>query len=1323
MRGCFWVGVLATWLSSGTSVAVADRVLDRPAFAAEPSELLALGKAAPPGDWPVVVLRDQHDVSYDDKGRATVRWRTVFVVRTRAGVDGWGTARAEWRPFYQYKPFIRARVIDPAGEVAEIDPALVADAPAAQLGLFSDRRRLEAPLPRLQIGAVVEQEIVTIDREPLLAAGTVDTTPIGGEVPVMSTVIAYAAPAARKVHHVERRLPVGAHARHQIANGRESWVYQIGALPARPPLEADVPGDVVVQPYVGVGTAASWTAVARAYRALLDERIADGPVNVPAELPRIASIDTVHAIAAWIRRRVRYTGIELGQASTVPWPPAETVKRGFGDCKDLAVLLVALLRQAGIRADVVLLDAGPGQDIDPDLPGMGGFDHAIVRARLDGRDLWIDPTEEMTRPGQLPPRDGGRRALVIADDTRGLSATPVAATSDNAIREVRTFVARETATSQLTEVTSVTGIFESNSRWWFRATRADEIRKSFADYADTGYGGILVSVTPTDAEDLAIPFETTVAVKDSHRVVTGRWVLDVYLRPDAVLARVPAILLDGSATPRAQDFAWPIPHVYEVENRIVVPHGFTMPPPQVDRVRSLGSSTLAERRRIDGQTLVVTFRFETGKARLTASELAVLQDALHGVQEEEVHIALDHTGLALSRAGKHREAIAECQRLITLHPGEPAHQSQLAMALLGAGAGEAARRAARAGVALAPGDADPLSVLGWTLSNDTLGRQYTYDWDRAGAIAAYQKALKLDPHHLGASNGLTEVLVRDPSGRALEAGSDPHGALAVLRAALAIHKSDEGVVRLARLLVWTGQFAEGEQTARTARPSSARDTWIVAAVAGAQGGKAALRVAGELQPGASRPHLIEQAAMLMLLLQRYDVAREMLAEPGTTAPPPPIASVLDKLATHTPVKPGSADPRAAAIDVLDALADRQRRTAVFWDAGLERAARRMLGRFAPRLFHSGGGLRLLDDLAQSSTIQIAGESGVWRAALDVMGQRGQLYFALDRGTVKLVGARELSSAVGRYVLATIGDAGGEARARRLLDWLRADIDQGAGAGEPTFTRVWGSGLPSSREAIALAAAVLAGSTDPDRALAVASRCPSAPPAAPFACHEVLAAVAVVRERWSDALPHVEAMVRLRPDRATGLESRRAWLLARLGRLDAADKVIGEVFASDPGSQEALAVRMHAAEAAGQTQLALQRADALAGHPKAAPSDLNNVAWLRLGTNHDLEAALELARKAVQAGPKASAFLNTLATLEAELGEIDRAVHDNWKVMEMDGTVEPLDSDWYVAGRIYEQLGLIGDATAAYKRIAKSRSVGVTTYSLAQNRLAVMRQAH
>jgi tetratricopeptide (TPR) repeat protein len=1313
MRGRLWVGVLVTWLS-GTSVAVADRVLDRPAFSAAPSELLALASTAPAGDWPVVLLRDQHDVSYDDKGRATVRWRMVFVVRTRAGVDGWGTARAEWRPFYQDRPQVRARVIEPAGELAELDPSLIADAPATQPGApaLSDRRRLEAPLPRLQVGAVVEEEIVTVDREPMLAAGTIDTTPIGGDVPTLSTVLSYAAPAARKVHHVARRLPAGVRPRHEIAGGRESWVYDIGPLPALPPREADVPGDVVVQPYIGVGTAASWTAVARGFRALIDERIAEGPVGVPADIPRVASIDTVNAIADWMRRRVRYTGIELGQASNVPWPPAQTVKRGFGDCKDLAALMVALLRQAGMRADVALLDAGPGLDVDPDLPGAGGFDHAIVRARLDGRDLWIDPTEELMRPGELPARDRGRRVLIVADDTRGLSTTPGAASGDNVFREVRTFIASEDGPSQVTHAIRFTGMFERNSRWWFRDTRADEVKKTYEAYAQSVYGGTLDRATSTAAADLAIPFEATLAVKDSQRVFTDRDRIYVRLDPGAALEEIPQAVTEGAAGARTQDFAWPTPQVHEVEHRIVVPHGFTLPTSS-DSVRAVGPATWTERRRIEGDTLVVDFRFDSGKPRWTAGELAALHEALPSLREE-IHIDLEQTAGALVRAGKPREALAECRRLIAEHPRQAAHHSQLAIAYLGASAGEAARRAAREAVALAPAQGDPYSVLGWVLSHDTLGRSYIHDWDRAGAIAAYRKALELDPRHQGALDGLTEALIRDPLGRVLESGSDARGAIEVVRGSLRARSSDGHALKLARLLSWVGQFYEAEQVARIAQPTEDRDKVIVAAVAGAQGAKQAIRLAGELRSGAIRTQLLEYAAGLMLLRQRYGVARELLAD-GDTGLSSAISGMLERLTARPAIASGTADPRSAVVDVLAAAVDRHRKTPAFWDAALERAARARLRRMVA-LPPWGTSTRLVEDWLGAAVIQIEGEGGVWRATVEGMGERGRLYLALDHGIVKLVGAPELPSGIGRYLLATAGAPNGEARARRLLDWLRADLDPAAD--EATFRKVWSGGPTAPRDAVRVAAAVLARSTDAERAMAVASRCPSTRPDFELACLEILAEGHLAREHWSEALSQIEALERRASDRAPSFATRHAWLLGRLGRLDAADKLLEDHFAKDPGSRDALAARMRAAEAAGQMQLVLQRGEALARHPGATPADLNGVAWAQLGTNDDLGAALQLVRKAIQARNSAS-FVNTLAAIEAERGDVDAAVHDNWKVMELAGTVEPLDSDWYVAGRIYEQLGLATDAAAAYKRIAPSTDVGVTLPSLAQRRLAAM----
>jgi tetratricopeptide (TPR) repeat protein/transglutaminase-like putative cysteine protease len=906
----------ATPVPPSAASSAALRVLDKPAFTATPAELLAAARTAPAGDGGMVILREQRDVSFDDVGRASVRARRVYVVQSENGADPDDaeddTIGAEWHPSYQNAPTIRARVITVAGNSVDLDPAQLTEKPLGpRAGAEGDLRYLAAALPALATGAVVEQEIVTSDREPP-PAGSVDTTEIGSFAPTSSTVISYSAPAAGKFHHVERKLPAGARVRHQVAHGRETWSYEIGAVPVKEFREIDSPVDAVGSPYVGVGTAASWEAVAHAYRKLLDRRIADGPFALPAELPSTASVEAVAAITAWVHKRVR-PAAALGDVVKTPVTPAETVKQAVGDRNDKATLIVALLRQAGIRADVALVEAARGKVLDPELPGMGAFDRAIVRARVGARELWIDPGEPMARPGQLPERAQGRRVLLIADDAKALTLTPAAAPADNTVRDVRTFAAPEYGLSQLTQVVHYTGVFEIDERKWSRAARADVLKKQRSHRIQSMFGGTLEQIATSDPEDLTKPFEQTVTVKDVPRVGSEREQIDVYLYPNHALEHLPWILRDKGERPRHNDFVWPVPQIHEVENRIVVPVGFDLPAAAPERVRRLGTATLTERQRLDGRTLIVTFQLDTGKVRIAPAELATLQAAVRELDEVAVHIKIDQTAFALSAAGKPREAIAECERQIALHPKEALHHDQLSTILLRVGIGEAARREARKAVAIAPGDVDALVVLGWTLGFDTLGRQYTYDWDRAGAIAALQQARKLDPGHLGAIETLAQVLERDAAGRVFESADLPAAAEA-WRAALAIDKTDENALALAKVLLWSGQFAEAEKVARTASASEERNKWIVMAVAGGAGGKAAIKAADDLRIGAGRNQLLDGVGWALLVMQRYDAARELLTESGMMAKMPPVASaMLNKLKKQPalPSKP-AASPSSSA---------------------------------------------------------------------------------------------------------------------------------------------------------------------------------------------------------------------------------------------------------------------------------------------------------------------------------------------------------------------------------------------------------------------------
>ncbi|HMG52170.1 MAG TPA: hypothetical protein VK601_01785, partial [Kofleriaceae bacterium] len=808
-------------------------------------------------------------------------------------------------------------------------------------------------------------------------------------------------------------------------------------------------------------------------------------------------------------------------------------------------------------------------------------------------------------------------------------------------------------------------------------------------------------------------------------VRAGHEQIDVFLHPRDVLARVPRSVTAEPSDRRVDDFEWPVPHVYEVENRIALPDGFTVPPPPPERVVPLGSATFTERRQRDGQTLIVTFRLDTGKSRLSPAELSAVRAAM-ATLDEELHIAIDRTAFALGRDGKYRAAITEAERLIALHPAEALHPSQLALLYTQAGAGDAARRAARRAVALAPSDPDALVTLGWVLSHDRLGRGYTHDWDRAGAIAALRKALALDPLHTGAAVELARALARGASGAMFARDADLLGAAEAWHIALARRHTDEHALELAEVLIWSGNPTGAELVARGAAVSEERDRRIVEAIAEARGARDAILAAGELRSGDERGKLIAWAATTAALRRHHGVARALIAE---LAGSPRLPAGWDKLfarAAPHPAAPPPAqlgDPRAALTDLLLALADPHRASPVFWDAALEGALRRWSPWFAPRLPGWLDRSDLVADLMTSGAVRLEGGAGLWRAAVDVGGASRRFYLALDRGVAKVVGTSDLYAYVGRHVVAAaLDDPRAVDQAHQLLAWMRAELEGSKGTNAVLFRRLWDAGEPRSAGALRLAAAVLSAWLDPEHALPVVAQCSSPLPVGQLACHVIRAEAHHRRQRWAEAAAEYAAIRALGADELAPWAASLGAALGRAGRFDDADRVLDEVLAAHPDDPGALLTRYRVAVDRGQPAEAARRADAIAQRAKVTASELNQLAWSRLAEGGDLPSALVLARRAVEAEQSSSAVRNTLAAIEAELGDLGPAEADQRGALRLHGD-PPNDSDWYVAARIDEQLGLVDDAVAIYKKIATAPDTDrLSAAAFARRRLAALGRA-
>ena len=466
-------------------------------FAGTAEDILTAAQALDaPEDADIHVLLRERIHRFDAQGVGQSTLRSVFHVITPVGAEGWASLWTSWRPWHQQRPEIRARVITRHGAVHLLDPATIAESPVGEDSddVLSDRLQLQAPLPAIAVGAVVEQEITIRDDAPFFAAGMTYGFGFALRVPVHASRLVVDAPESLALGHALYSLDE-LEPQRQVTDGRIRLLFEAGPFEAVEKIEPYAPGQLVQWPLVRYATGESWAAIAQSYSAQVDARLAgiDLRPTVSALLTGAAKDRParVARLLAWLHAEVRYTGLEFGESAIVPYSPTEVLERKYGDCKDKATLLVALLRTADIPAHVALLSTSPGVDTDPALAGLGVFDHAIVFIPAEGDDaeLWIDATAEHAAVGELPVVDQGRMALIAAEGTTELVTTPVAEPAANRSFERREiFLPSELRGGRVVEVTQVSGAISQRLRRTYSLYEDSEIEEWLESYVASTYG-------------------------------------------------------------------------------------------------------------------------------------------------------------------------------------------------------------------------------------------------------------------------------------------------------------------------------------------------------------------------------------------------------------------------------------------------------------------------------------------------------------------------------------------------------------------------------------------------------------------------------------------------------------------------------------------------------------------------------------------------------------------------------------------------------------------------------------------------------------------
>ena len=209
-----------------------------------------------------------------------------------------------------------------------------------------------------------------------------------------------------------------------------------------------------------------WTEIGNWYDTLAANRT-EAPQEIAAKSREVGGSGDfkarIQGVAGFMQREIRYVGIEIGIGGLQPHPAADVFRYRYGDCKDKATLLIAMLNAVGVRATWVLVDTHRGF-IDPVLPSIQG-NHAIaaiempagysdpdlravVTARNGRRYLIFDPTDTYTPIGLLGFYLQGSYGILVAGNDSQVIQLPTLPPEADTLERAASFALNEDGTLQ-----------------------------------------------------------------------------------------------------------------------------------------------------------------------------------------------------------------------------------------------------------------------------------------------------------------------------------------------------------------------------------------------------------------------------------------------------------------------------------------------------------------------------------------------------------------------------------------------------------------------------------------------------------------------------------------------------------------------------------------------------------------------------------------------------------------------------------------------------------------------------------------------------------
>jgi len=296
--------------------------------------------------------------------------------------------------------------------------------------MYSDERVKIINMPEANIGSIIEFEYTKTTSRDQIKNQFWHVTDLINTIPIKELNLTFVFPKKLDIKYKEfnlKRKPAITETDKKI-----TYAWRLKDVEIRPEEDSYTPPPNLenIEDGVEFSSIKSWKDISDWYYGLIEKNMrATGQMREVAQ-GLIAGKSTVkdkaRAILEYIQDNFRYVSMSFGDNALEPHPTDEVFKNKYGDCKDLSLLSVYMLKEAGVKSNIALFNTEYSiNDPQYDLPIPTLFDHVIVEVVDIEGNFYIDPVLNGYDIGEYPPSYQMGYTFVITKDGGKFGRFPV----------------------------------------------------------------------------------------------------------------------------------------------------------------------------------------------------------------------------------------------------------------------------------------------------------------------------------------------------------------------------------------------------------------------------------------------------------------------------------------------------------------------------------------------------------------------------------------------------------------------------------------------------------------------------------------------------------------------------------------------------------------------------------------------------------------------------------------------------------------------------------------------------------------------------------